>query len=903
MNPERLRQIEELYHSARECEPDKRSAFLSGACRDDPELRREVESLLAQDPAREGMLDRPAAALLEDSAVMMLSAGARLGPYQIEARIGAGGMGEVYRAIDTRLGRAVAIKITQEKFSDRFEREARAISALNHPNICTLYDVGPNYLVMEFVEGETLATRLKKGALPIDLVSHYGAGVADALAAAHAKEIVHRDLKPGNIMVTKSGIKVLDFGLAKTQRDGTLTASRAIMGTPAYMAPEQSEGKECDSRTDIYALGLVLREMATGQREGPTSSLPPQLAHVIDRCLAPEPESRWQTARDMKAELEWAPPTTVVVTEPSRRWWAVTAAGLLLCVLGGIAIWGWLRPPPAAPRPVTRWTTTLPAYEGPPGRDVSISRDGTLLAYYAGSGSSGRIWLRLLNQPEGKPIPGTEGGSDSFFSPDGQWLAFFTGGDRGKLMKVPVTGGIPITLCDDGRFGGSWGEDDRIIFSRYNEGLMRVSASGGACENLTTPDQPGTQHSWPQILPGGQSILFTIGTEGSFDRARIAVLDLKTRRSRVVVNGGSSARYVPSGHLVYVRGGTMFAVPFDLKRLAVTGSEVPVIDGVVFAYRGGYADYAFSDSGLLVYTEDAQASNTLEWLDRQGKSQAFLAPPQDYQDVRLSPDGQRAALMVGRSGVSGDIWILELVRGALTRLTSEGIYSTPIWTPDGRRVVFDSLLGGKRRLYWAPADGSSKPEPLLDAGVRGPNSWTPDGKTLLYESSSSEFPGNLHIWTLQPPASGGDGKPKLLFEASPFDEGQAVVSRDGRWVAYTSSESGKYRVYVRPFPGPGGKTPISIEGGMYPRWSGDGRELFYRDPEKKQLMAVNVQTTPAFRAGLPHALFALGDVGWDVAPDGKRFLVVKEPQSSVSEAKLQVVMNWFEELRQKAPKR
>jgi len=566
-----------------------------------------------------------------------------------------------------------------------------------------------------------------------------------------------------------------------------------------------------------------------------------------------------------------------------------------------VAIWGWLHTPPAEPRPVTRWTTTLLASAPADGAGLAVSRDGTRLAYGEGTGSSRRIWVRMLDQVEGRLVPGTEGGFRPFLSPDGQWLAYFTP-LGGLLKKVPVTGGTPITLCEGASpLGGSWGEDDSLIFSG-SKGLKRVSASGRACEGLTEADwKKGESHVWPQILPGGQSILFTIGTPRSFDSARIAVLDSKSGRIRDLVNGGASGRYVPSGHLVYVRGGAMFAVPFDLKRLAVTGSETSVIEGVFFNSRAGLADYAFSDSGLLLYMADPRTINlrTLEWLDRQGTAQPSSAPPRDYLRVRLSPDAQHAALAVGSSGSAlGDIWILELARGVLTRLTAEGTYTNPVWTPDGRRLVFRYGPFGSRGLQWALADGSGKPELLLAGQTGAVDSWTPDGKTLLYEST-----GPAHIWTLRPAGSEGDGKPRLLFEATSFNERDAQVSPDGRWVAYTSDETGKNRVYARPFPGPGGKTPISVEGGQEPRWSRAGRELFYRDPEKNQLMAVDIQTSPAFRVGEAHALFALGNVPWDVAPDGKRFLVAKEPQAGASEAKMQTVVNWFEELRQKTGRR
>ncbi|HEV2198705.1 MAG TPA: protein kinase [Bryobacteraceae bacterium] len=876
MTPERWRQIEELYHAACERDPKGREALLAQAT---AEARSEVEALLAQDASGSKILDRPAAELLEESTVTQLGAGAQLGPYKIEASIGAGGMGSVYRAVDTRLGRAVAIKIAATQFSERFEREARAISSLNHPHICALYDVGPNYLVMELVEGETLAARLKKRALSLDQALQYGSQIADALAAAHAQRIVHRDLKPGNVMVTKSGVKVLDFGLAKSDRDATLTATNAVMGTPKYMAPEQREGKDCDARTDIYALGLVLREMAIDP--------PSHVAHVIDRCLATDPENRWQTARDLKAELEWVPPAPLQVkARVTWPWIAVAAVGVLVAAVG----W-WYATLPAAPRPVARWTTTLPVPDSIGASAVAISRDGTRLAYDGMSGSTQRIWVRMLDEPEGKPIPGTEGGVRPFFSPDGNWLAYFQG-VWGPLKKVPVTGGSPVTLCEDAFFRqGAWGEDDRIVFPG-SDGLMRVSASGGGCEKLTT-QQKGDFHSWPQMLPGHRSMLFTIVSLGSGDSSRIAVFDMKTRQYRVVVNGGASGRYVPSGHLVYVRSGTMFAVPFDLKRLAVTGSEKPVIEGVYYIPAGGYADYAFSDSGLLVYrTTETRNLKTLEWLDRKGTPQPSPAPQQDYGSVRLSPDGQRVAVEGG-----DDVWVIELARGALTRLTTGRDYGSPTWTPDGRHVVFGYGAYGTGGLFWAPSDGSSKPEPLLVGRGGLPDSWAPDGKTLLYEAHQ----GPARIWSLQPAVSRGDGKPRLLFEASSLNESDAQISPEGHWVAYTSDESGKNRVYVRPFPGPGGKTPISIEAGQEPRWRRDGQEMFYRDPEKNQLMAVDVQTGPEFRVGQPHVLFALGITPWDVAPDGKRFLVVKEPEAAAGEAKLQVVENWFEELRQKVP--
>jgi Tol biopolymer transport system component len=867
---------------------------------------------------------------------MPLAAGTSLGPYEILAPLGAGGMGEVYRAKDTKLKRDVALKVLPEAFSRdpgrmaRFQREAEVLASLNHPNIAAIYGVEERALVMELVEGETSPCPL-----PLDVAFDYAKQIAAALEYAHEKGVVHRDLKPANIKVTSDGVvKVLDFGLAKAVEEPgpggedpsispTLTIGHTqagvILGTAAYMAPEQAAGAKVDRRADIWSFGAVLYEMLSGKRAFGGDSVadtlatvmkldpdwsalprdaPASIQNLVRRCLTKDRKQRLQAIGEARIVLE-NPITPVapavlppVKTPASNVPWVVAA------LAGAVAVWGWLHTPPAEPRPVTRWTVALPASDAVLGSGLSISRDGMRLAYVEVSGSSSRIWVRMLDQPEGKPIPGTEGSRRPFFSPDGQWLAYITG-VVGQLKKVPVTGGTPITLCDGaGAFGGSWGEDDRIIFPG-TKGLMRVSASGGTCESLTMADpQKGESHRWPQILPGGKAILVSIGTSGSFDNARIAVLDLKSRRSRVVVNGGSSARYVPSGHLVYVRGGAMFAVPFDLKRQAITGTETPVIERIFYNSAGGFADYSFSDSGLLMYMPETRSGNlgTLEWLDRQGAAQPLAAPPQDYRSIRLSPDGQRAVVASGRSGGDIDIQIVELARGTLSRLTSEGQSFYPVWTPDGGRVAFRSFLKNSG-IYWTPADGSGKPEFLLAGDSPILDSWTPDGKMLLYHSQAP-----ARIWTLSVSVSGGGSKAKPLLETA-FNESDAQVSPDGRWLAYTSDESGKNRVYARPFPGPGGKTPVSIEGGQEPRWSRDGRELFYRDPGKSQLMAVYIQTSPTFRAGQPHALFALGDVPWDAAPDGKRFLVVKFQETAAGEAKLQVVVNWFDELRQKAPKK
>jgi serine/threonine-protein kinase len=572
ISPERWQKIEQLYHTALEREPGERSAFLDQACHGDVELRQKVESLLAQDASNGKLLDLPAwevapsllgqpESLSAQPTQTIIEAGARLGPYKIEASIGAGGMGSVYRAVDTRLGRKVAIKICARQFSERFEREARAISALNHPHICTLYDVGPNYLVMELVEGETLAARLNKAPLPMAIVLRYAAEIADALAAAHALGIVHRDLKPQNIMITKSGVKVLDFGLAKSPGDETLTAAHVVMGTPAYMAPEQSEGKECDARSDIYALGLVLYEMAAGKRlprgQPPlTEGLPPQFAHVIERCLESEPENRWQSASDVKGELEWAGKTaattqvTAQATESRKglpRWiWGV-AVGVLVLGLGWTV--AHLRQPVAGTRTLEQPLVRLDVDLGPgvslgsqPGTGAILSPNGSRLVYV----SQGRLFTRRLDQAKTTELAGTEGAFAPFFSPDGQWVAFFAGS---SLKKVSVDGGAAIALCNASNpYGGSWGEDGNIVAALNNNGaLSRIPSSGGTPTPVTELAQGEITHRWPQILPGGKAVLFTAHTAqvGGFDGANIVVMSLADHRRKTLARGGTFGRYLP----------------------------------------------------------------------------------------------------------------------------------------------------------------------------------------------------------------------------------------------------------------------------------------------------------------------------------------------------------------------
>jgi serine/threonine-protein kinase len=850
--------------------------------------------------------------------------------YRIIAKLGEGGMGEVWRATDTKLNRDVAIKILPKAFAQdtdrmaRFTREAQVLASLNHPNIAAIYGVEDCALVMELVDGETL-----HGPLPVETALNYARQIADALEATHEKGIVHRDLKPGNIMVTPSGtIKVLDFGLAAVaQGSGTASGDPSvsptltigatkmgmILGTAGYMAPEQARSKTVDKRADIWAFGVVLYEMLTGRRafqgedisdtlaavikEQPRwEGIPANVERLLRSCLEKDPKRRLRDIGDAWRLLDERAP------EPAHRHRVLTWAlgGIVAASLFALA-WALLHPRAVAPRPVTRWTVTLPESSV---LNLALDREGTRFVY--GDGTAGPLILRLLNEFEGKPLAGTERARGPVFSPDGQWIAYYT--IPPTLKKMPVTGGASITLyAGVGQAGRTWGDDGTIVVGTA-EGLKRVSAAGGAPQPLTKVDaQKGEiMHANPQFITGSQAVVFTIHVSGSNDR--IAVFDSRKNSYRVVVNDGATGRYIPTGHLVYMRAGTLFGVPFDARRLVVTGPETPLIEGISSPgpVLAG-VPYTVSDSGLLVYVVGTQQTNNLalEWMDRQGSAQPSTAPPQGYLQARLSPDGKRvAANIMSPDGRSSDIWICELERGTLTRLTFAGRNGNLAWTPDGRRVAFSSQQAEKSGIYQVAADGSGKPELLTTTGSS--TTWTPDGKMLLY---STAMPGQsrAEIWSLSLDGSAGENKPQPFLQSG-FLNGNPQLSPDGRWVAYNSNESGKVEVYVRPFPGPGGKVAISTQGGTNPRWSGAGRELFYQDP-KNRILAVEVQTNPVFRAGQPRALFELRNVPtfgpfnsmWDVAPDGKRFLVIKTPEGQTAGTKLQVVENWFEELRRRIP--
>ncbi len=967
MTPDRWAKIEELYHSALDRDGSDRAAFLDEACVGDEALRKEVESLLVHGQGLTNFLEEPAigqfAKGLNRNMGQLLS-GRVLGSYQIISLLGAGGMGEVYRARDTRLDRIVAIKILPQQFAnrpelrERFEREARAIASLNHPNICVLHDVGRqdgmDYLVLEYLEGDTLADRIKKGPLPLEQALRYAVEIADALDKAHRNGITHRDLKPGNIILTKTGAKLLDFGLAKLKQEASppnvslsdlptavnpLTMQGTILGTLQYMAPEQVEGKEVDARTDIFAFGAVVYEMATAKRafDGKTqasvigaimsfdppaiSSLqpltPPALDHLVKRCLAKDPDERWQSAKDICEQLRWisgsAPASaevkaSVPAYERRRKRLAWTAAGVVACAIVGILAWMFKPAPARAPQAVTRMVINLspgqqlPDLKGGPA--LALSPDGTHLAYVAQEGGKQQIYLRAMDSLVSRPVPDTEGAVNPIFSPDGQWLGFFSGK---TLKKILLSGGEAQNLVDvsvNPPRGASWGSQGMIALG--NSGgfvLQQVSDAGGAKQPLTRLEKGDISHRWPEFLPGGKAVLFSAAPSGAnFTNAKVAVQTVGTWQQQDLIQQGAYPHYAPSGHLVYAQAGNLMAVLFDPQELKVTGKPAPVVEGVLQSPSTGDAQYSFSATGSLVYVSGGvqSAQSSLVWVSRNGTEQPVAAPVHTFISPRLSPDGKRVAVEVTES--DSQIWLYDLSREALTRLTFEGSSNqSPTWSPDGKRIAFVSNKEGPMNTFSQLADGSGGMERLTTSEyTQSPTSWSPDGQVLAFLELK---PGvENEIWVLRL----GDRK------TQPFLQTQSSVmgprfSPDGHWLAYISNESGSSEVYVQPYPGPGGRWQISTDGGKEPVWNPNGRELFYRNGNK--MMAVEIATQHGFSPGKPRMLFegqyAMGPAttsNYDVSSDGQRFLMVKPTdQEQAPPTQINVVLNWFEELKRRVP--
>jgi len=900
---------------------------------------------------------------------MPLPSGARLGPYEIQAALGAGGMGEVYRAKDTRLGRTVAIKVLPAELArqpgarERLEREAQAISALTHPNICTLFDVGhqdgTDYLVMEHIEGATLADRLHAGPLPVDEARRIAVQIAGALAKAHERGIVHRDLKPGNIMLTKAGadrsgtphVKLLDFGLAKLREsdaeDGlkssvatrqALTVQGTIVGTLPYMAPEQMSGQAVDARSDVFSFGAVLYEMVTGRRafigDTPTAvmasvmggqpasprsvrpDLPAGLERLIIACLAKDPADRWQSAHDVALLLD--SPDDVVTestrARPRRSPWIAAAAIAGVAAIGVGA--GWVlgtRGPAAATAQLARLSIPLAA-DGPlispvsprAGSAVALSRDGRRLVYRSRRNRRGMLVLRAIDRTDETVLRGTEGAFGPFFSPDGNWVAFFT---ESALKKVPLDGGGPVTICATAPVsrGGSWADDDTIYFTQdFTGGVLRVAAAGGPLQDVTTVDLAAKEsnHLFPEVLPGGEVVLFTVWKGGTFDAASTWAFSTRTGKRTLLIEGASEARYLPQGYLVFARSGTLLAVPFDAKTLAILGAATPVVEGVWNDPTTGTAHYAISHTGTLVYAPGQQtvASRRLAWVDRRGGIEFLPCEPGLYSEPKLSPDGRRLAIEL-----LNDIWVYDFGSRTMTRTTFRGVNQAPVWTPDGRHIAFSSSQNVTRpTLYWVDPAGGEEPEILSrDGEVQFPSSWSPDGQALAFAEIKLVNPETgIDVWLL---TGGGPWTRQILIQ-TPFKDDQPMFSPDGRALAWVSTDAGRSQVYVRPYPATG-RTLVSPDGGTEPIWSRSGTELFYRNG--RGFYAVPIGTKGTLTVGQPALLFegdfdsgsvTPGIPSYDVAPDGRRFIVVSGAADAESPSRLDVVMNWVEELKRRAPR-
>jgi serine/threonine protein kinase/Tol biopolymer transport system component len=931
-------------------------------------------------------------------------------------------MGEVYKGRDTRLDRLVALKLLAPHLThhpesrDRFEREATTIANLKHAHICVLYDIGKqvlpveaeevsqspdregggtspraanqsrdregavvsrggsvpvDFLVLEYLEGETLSQRLARGPLPLAEAMQYAVEVADALDKAHRAGVTHRDIKPGNIMLVpstspgaggtgrasgsgpKTETKLLDFGLAKLKQEvakatipaserptipgGALTQDGTILGTLHYMAPEQLESKEVDGRADIFSFGAVVHEMVTGKKAfpgetqasiiakildhdpPPVSSLeppgklsPPALDRVVERCLAKDREDRWQAMRDVCHELQWikdggSSAGVAMVAEPKplqKVWRRVALVGLAALLIGailtGLTVWN-LRPAPV-PQPVSRLEVSLPpdsrlAGLGSPA--VTLSLDGSQLVYVgATAGGRPQLFLRALDSLETKPIPGTEGAFSPFFSPDGQWIGFFA---DNALKKVSISGGAAVTLCrlPAVQAAASWGANDTIVFHNIlGSSLLQVPAVGGTPQPFTTL-QGELFHAWPEFLPGGKAVLFTVFTTGTGD-GQIVAQGFPTGERKVLVQGGTNPHYVSSGHLVFAQAGTVMAAPFDLARLEVTGPPVPILEGVMGP------QFSVSNLGSLVYVSGSFGGNqgTLVWVDRKGAAQPLPAPQREYGPPRLSADGRRIATVIQRN-----VWVYDISRDTLTRLTFEPNGSLiSAWTPDGKRITFQINKGGSSGLFWTPADGSGPEERIATSEhFLVPGSWSPDGKLFAFTEVDSATSDDLWVLSVDgdPRQAGTEGRKAQPFLQTPFREGMPKFSPDGRWLAYRSDESGRPEVYVQPYPGPGGKWQISTEGGGEPVWARNG-ELFYRSGNK--MMAVETTTQPTFSPGKPRLLFEEqyvigpgGGAAYDVTPDGQRFLMLKAAEQEQAPTQINVVLNWFEELKRRVP--
>jgi serine/threonine-protein kinase len=904
---ENWRRIEELFNAARELPIEKHSGYLQDHCPDEA-LRREVQSLLAKDAMTEGLIDLPAWdgawSLLESNVEAPLAEGAALGPYRITGTLGVGGMGRVYQANDARLGRSVAIKISRSRFSKRFELEARAIAALNHPNICTVYDVGPNYLVMELIDGATLADKIKKGPLPLPEALDIARQIADALEAAHEAGIVHRDLKPANIKLRPDGaVKVLDFGLAKVA--SSLSAQSAgsregiIIGTAAYMSPEQARGETVDKRADIWAFGAVVYEMLTGaplfkgnnvseilagvlKEEVDLSGLPSRVRNMLQNCLERDPRKRLRDIGDalrLVAESEGE-------TSVRRRWWPWfgVAAAAAIAIFGLSVFQRNATPAVGAP---SRFIIA-PLVNGPSDvADPAISADGERVAYTGVQDGVRRVYIQTLTNPKPTVLAGSDGASSPFFSADGEWVGFFA---VGKMKKAPVAGGPPEVIAD-ATFprGAAWGPDNKILYAPFpGSPLLQAPDPGGTPQEFTHFGEQEFSHRYPQFLPNGKAIIYAAGPSGSvtgWSEAHIVAQSLTTGERTVLVPRGTAPRYVEPGYLLYLQYGHLFAIAFDPKHLKVTGKPVALAEQPFQGNSGG-GSFDVSRNGTLVFRPSSGLrSGTLGWMDRTGSWESLGLATPSSAEPRISPDGTLLAYTAVQP--DSDVWVYDLVTKTSRPFSKGGQNAWPLWALDGKHLGFSSLRFGGLAAYQMLADGSGSEELLTSKG--GPISWSPDGKILGVFYSGTGLVGNLHLLDM-----GGRSE-------SPFGDGQGfetdlAFAPKGKWVAWSSNESGRFEVYVQAFPLSGKRWQISRAGGREPVWSRTGQELFFRNGD--DMMAVDIRLDTTFEAGPPHVLFTSpgfappgNRANFDVSPDGKRFVMVKLADPGPP-PEVDIVLNW-----------
>ncbi len=942
MTPERWQQIEKLCTAALEREPHQRTAFLAEACAGEEPLRREVAARLAKAEA-EGAVELLPALASEKAATMV---GRMLGHYRLLAPVGAGGMGEVWRAEDTHLQREVALKILPASYTSdparlsRFEQEARALGALNHANILTAYDFGAHegtpFLVMELLVGEELRAPMRRGALSPRLAVDYAQQIAAGLAAAHASGIVHRDLKPENLFVTKDGrVKILDFGLAKLKprEPGLqpLTNPGTVMGTVAYMSPEQVRGQEVDHRSDIFSFGLILFEMLSGKRaftghspadvmsailkeEPPelSAKLSPLLEKLVRRCLEKQPERRFHSAHDLGFALEAlstpgtsganrteAVPTLDTTSVKRSRWrervWMM-AAGVLGVIALALSV-AYFNRSATDPR-VVRMSFMPPenlTFENQLNDYVVVSPDGQRLVFTGWSADGKKqLWVRPIDGMEAQPLPGTDDPWGPFWSPDSRSIGF---GSKGKLKRVDLGGSRPQTLCDAPRImGGAWSRTGVILFQNSGSGLFQIPDTGGEPKQATNIT---TIHQNPCFLPDGRHFLYrAIGAE---DRQKILVGSLDSTEVKPVLDDGGPALYAPPGWLLFIRNGALLAQKFDAQRLELKGEAVPLTQATNNSLAVGLP-FSVSENGVLIWQGDRRRDYQLVWFDRAGKQGSTVGAMNRVtmgQAPRLSPDGRRAALFRSDPQVrNDDIWLIDLANNLSTRLLSDPAYDqSPIWSPEGSRVSFVRGSGGVSGLYQKAANGVGTEELLLKGSNQVPNDWSPGGRFIVYSRIVGKTRSDVWVLPLF-----GDRQPYPLLD-SEFDEYRAQFSPDGRWLAYASDESGSYEIYVQPFTADGKlggeKKPVSTNGGNQPRWRRDGQELFYVAPDG-QMMAVKINgaefatPTALFKTRMMRTFMGAG-IDYDVTPDGQRFLIgtmIGEPTP------VSVILNWTAGVKQ-----